>query len=36
VIGVSGPTFRLGRARRGALLPPIRSAAAEIERALAG
>jgi DNA-binding IclR family transcriptional regulator len=36
VIGVSGPTFRLGRARRGALLAPIRSAAAEIERALAG
>ena len=36
VIGVSGPTFRLGRARRRELLPRIRAAAAEIERALAG
>ena len=35
VIGVSGPTFRLGRARRRELLPRIQAAADQIERALA-
>ena len=34
VIGLSGPTFRLGRARRRELLPRLRSAATEIERTL--
>lgn len=33
--GVSGPTFRLGRARRRELLPLVRAAATEIERSLA-
>jgi DNA-binding IclR family transcriptional regulator len=32
-IGISGPTFRLGRARRRELLPMLRAAAAEIEAA---
>jgi DNA-binding IclR family transcriptional regulator len=35
VIGVSGPTFRLGRARRRALLERIRSAAVEVAGNLA-
>ena len=35
VIGLSGPTFRLGRARRREALPQVRAAAGEIERALA-
>jgi DNA-binding IclR family transcriptional regulator len=35
VIGLSGPTFRLGRARRREVLPRVRAAAGEIERALA-
>ena len=34
VIGISGPTFRLGRNRRRDLLPALQAAAAEIERAL--
>jgi DNA-binding IclR family transcriptional regulator len=34
MIGLSGPTFRLGRARRRELLPGVRAAAAEIEKAL--
>jgi IclR family transcriptional regulator, acetate operon repressor len=33
VIGISGPTFRLGRARRRELLPRLRAAAVELERA---
>ena len=35
VIGLSGPTFRLGRARRREALPRILATAGEIERALA-
>ena len=35
MIGISGPTFRLNKARRQALLPTVLAAAAEIERALA-
>jgi len=35
VIGLSGPTFRLGRTRRRLELPRIRAAAAAIERAVA-
>jgi DNA-binding IclR family transcriptional regulator len=35
VIGVSGPTFRLGKPRRLGLLPRVRTAAATIERTLA-
>lgn len=34
VIGISGPTFRLGRTRRRELLPALRAAAGEIELAL--
>ena len=34
IIGVSGPTFRLGRNRRRDLLRPLRATAAEIERVL--
>lgn len=34
MVGVSGPSFRLGRTRRRELLPLLRSAAAEIELAL--
>ena len=34
VIGISGPTFRLGRTRRRDLLPALQAAAAEIEREL--
>jgi DNA-binding IclR family transcriptional regulator len=34
IVGISGPTFRLGRARRRELLPAVHEAAAEIERAL--
>jgi IclR family pca regulon transcriptional regulator len=34
MVGVSGPTFRLGRARRRELIPVAQAAAAEIERAL--
>jgi len=34
MVGVSGPTFRLGRARRRELVPVAQSAATEIERAL--
>ncbi|MFL5927670.1 MAG: IclR family transcriptional regulator [Gaiellaceae bacterium] len=33
VIGVSGPTFRLGRARRREVLTPLRAAAVELEAA---
>lgn len=36
VIGLSGPSFRLGRPRRRALLPRLREAASEIEEALTG
>ena len=35
VVGLSGPTFRLGRARRRELLPRVQAAASEIETALA-
>jgi DNA-binding IclR family transcriptional regulator len=34
IVGISGPTFRLGRARRRELLPEIQAAAAAIERAV--
>jgi DNA-binding IclR family transcriptional regulator len=34
MIGISGPTFRLGRARRRELVPVVRAAAAEIESRL--
>jgi DNA-binding IclR family transcriptional regulator len=34
VIGISGPTFRLGRARRRELLPRVRAAAMELEGAV--
>jgi len=33
IIGISGPTFRLGRTRRRALLPRLQSAAIELEEA---
>jgi DNA-binding IclR family transcriptional regulator len=36
MVGVSGPTFRLRRARRRELLPTVRACAAEIEVALVG
>lgn len=36
VIGLSGPSFRLGRQRRRALLPRLRGASSEIEAALTG
>jgi DNA-binding IclR family transcriptional regulator len=35
VVGLSGPSFRLGRARRREVLPAVQASAAEIERALA-
>jgi DNA-binding IclR family transcriptional regulator len=35
MIGISGPTFRLGKSRRNELLPTVQATAAEIERALA-
>jgi DNA-binding IclR family transcriptional regulator len=35
MIGVSGPTFRLGKSRRRDLLPTVQAAAAEIEQRLA-
>lgn len=34
-VGISGPTFRLGRTRRRALLPELRAAAAELEARIA-
>jgi DNA-binding IclR family transcriptional regulator len=34
IVGLSGPTFRLGKARRRELLPSVHAAAAELERAL--
>jgi len=34
MVGVSGPTFRLGRARRRELVPLVRAAVAEIRAAL--
>ena len=34
VLGISGPTFRLGKARRRELVPAVRATAAEVERAL--
>ena len=34
VLGISGPTFRLGKARRRELVPVVRATAAEVERAL--
>lgn len=34
VLGISGPTFRLARARRRELVPVVRATAAEVERAL--
>jgi DNA-binding IclR family transcriptional regulator len=34
MVGVSGPTFRLGRSRRRELLPEVRATAVEIERRL--
>ena len=36
ILGVSGPTFRLGKARRRELVPLVRRTAAEVERALDG
>jgi DNA-binding IclR family transcriptional regulator len=36
MVGLSGPTFRLGRARRRGLLPLVQAAAAEIENASSG
>jgi DNA-binding IclR family transcriptional regulator len=36
MVGVSGPTFRLGKARRRELLPLVQATAKEIERAEAG
>ena len=35
IVGLSGPTFRLGRTQRRELLPAVQAAAAEIEDALA-
>jgi DNA-binding IclR family transcriptional regulator len=35
IVGISGPTFRLGKTRRRDLLPTLRATAAEIERAVA-
>jgi IclR family transcriptional regulator, acetate operon repressor len=35
-VGISGPTFRLGRTRRRQLLPELSAAAAELEAAVAG
>lgn len=34
ILGISGPTFRLGRTRRRELVPLVRATAAEVERAL--
>lgn len=34
ILGISGPTFRLGRTRRRELVPLVRGTAAEVERAL--
>jgi DNA-binding IclR family transcriptional regulator len=36
ILGVSGPTFRLGKTRRRELVPLVRRTAAEVERALDG
>jgi DNA-binding IclR family transcriptional regulator len=36
VLGISGPTFRLGKTRRRELVPLVRSTAADVERALRG
>jgi DNA-binding IclR family transcriptional regulator len=35
IVGISGPTFRLGKARRRDVVPIVQASAAEIERAMA-